>query len=146
MKTTYQITFKADLSEDDVRAMKKCFYDAMLESMEISPVWDLKLEPAEDPDLPEPEEYQPTLEERFKQPMTHINDIKACFELCKSRADVETVISKIPAGFGTFVPNFWDTLFSITNIYFDGQLNEEYEEDWDFDYPDDWEFNEEVEE
>lgn len=43
-KKTYQITFMADLNEDDVRAMKKCFYDAMLESMQISPVWNLKLE------------------------------------------------------------------------------------------------------
>lgn len=45
---TYKITFNADLTEDDVRAMKKCFYDAMLESMEISPVWNLKLEKVED--------------------------------------------------------------------------------------------------
>ncbi len=139
MKTTYQITFKADLTEADVRAMKKCFYDAMLESMEISPVWDLKLEPAEDPDQPKPEEYKPTLEELLLIPMDHVQKIKDCFGACKSKEDVETVISKIPACFGTFVPNFWDTLFSITNIYFDGQLNEEYEEDWDFDYPDDWE-------
>ena len=43
-KKTYRITFMADLTEDDVRAMKKCFYDAMLESMQISPVWNLKLE------------------------------------------------------------------------------------------------------
>ena len=26
---TYKITFNAELSKDDVRAMNKCFYDAM---------------------------------------------------------------------------------------------------------------------
>lgn len=41
---TYKLTFMAELTEDDVRAMKKCFYDAMNESMDISEVWGLKLE------------------------------------------------------------------------------------------------------
>lgn len=41
---TYKITFEAELTEDDVRAMNKCFYDAMNESMNISEVWGLKLE------------------------------------------------------------------------------------------------------
>ena len=54
-KKTYRITFMADLTEDDVRAMKKCFYDAMLESMEISPVWNLKLEEIKDEPEPNPE-------------------------------------------------------------------------------------------
>jgi hypothetical protein len=40
----YQITFNAELSEEDVRAMNKCFYDAMNEAMNISEVWGLKLE------------------------------------------------------------------------------------------------------
>lgn len=51
-KKTYRITFMADLTEDDVRAMKKCFYDAMLESMEITPVWNLKLEEVKFEDEP----------------------------------------------------------------------------------------------
>ena len=54
-KKCYRITFMADLTEDDVRAMKKCFYDAMLESMEISPVWNLKLEEIKDEPEPNPE-------------------------------------------------------------------------------------------
>jgi hypothetical protein len=139
----------ADLTEDDVRAMKKCFYDAMLESMEISPVWNLKLdeiteEPEPNPDIDRPAsgKSQSSLEELLKIPMTHIQNVKDCFEACKSKEDVETVIARIPAHFGKFYPNFWDTLFSITNIYFDAQLDEEYEEDWDFDYPDDWEDDE----
>lgn len=45
---TYKITFKAELSEDDVRAMNKCFYDAMNEAMGIEEVWGLKLEKVED--------------------------------------------------------------------------------------------------
>ena len=43
-KQTYQITFKANLTEDDVRAMQKYFYDTMNESMEIDEVWGLELE------------------------------------------------------------------------------------------------------
>lgn len=44
---TYKITFNAELSEDDLRAMNKCFYDAMNESMGIEAVWGLKLEKVE---------------------------------------------------------------------------------------------------
>ena len=47
---TYKITFNAELSEDDVRAMSKCFYDAMNEAMNIVEVWGLKLEKVEDED------------------------------------------------------------------------------------------------
>lgn len=45
---TYKITFEANLNEDDVRAMNKCFYDAMNESMGIEEVWGLKLEKVKD--------------------------------------------------------------------------------------------------
>lgn len=44
MKKWYKITFSAQLSEDDLRAMNKCFYDAMEEAMEISPCSNLKIE------------------------------------------------------------------------------------------------------
>ena len=43
MKKTYQITFKAELSEDDLKAMQSCFYQAMNESMEIEEVWGLEI-------------------------------------------------------------------------------------------------------
>lgn len=45
-KKWYTVTFSAQMTEDDVRAMKKCFYDAMEEAMEISPcaALDIKLE------------------------------------------------------------------------------------------------------
>lgn len=41
---SYKITFNAELSESDVRAMNKCFYDAMNEAMGIHEIWGLKLE------------------------------------------------------------------------------------------------------
>lgn len=42
-KKWYTVTFSAQMTEDDVRAMKKCFYDAMEEAMEISPCANLKI-------------------------------------------------------------------------------------------------------
>ena len=49
-KKWYTVTFSAKMSEDDVRAMKKCFYDAMEESMQISPCagLNIKLEDEEE--------------------------------------------------------------------------------------------------
>lgn len=147
-KKTYQITFKADLTEDDVRAMKKCFYDAMLESMQISPVWNLKLEPAEDPDAedfkPEFKEYIPDLEDLLKLPMRHINDIKRCLEACKSKQDVLEVLEFAPNMFGEWLVEFDDEykIFTIINTYYDddeGELEEEYY----YNYPEDWEKEEE---
>ena len=44
-KKTYRISFMADLTEDDVRAMKKYFYDAMEEAMQISECTGLDIEP-----------------------------------------------------------------------------------------------------
>ena len=44
---TYKITFNAELSDSDLRAMNKCFYDAMNEAMGIMEVWGLKLEKVE---------------------------------------------------------------------------------------------------
>jgi hypothetical protein len=43
-KKWYNVSFSAEMSEEDVRAMNKCFYDAMEESMQISPCADLKIE------------------------------------------------------------------------------------------------------
>lgn len=42
-KKWYTVTFSAKMSEDDVRAMKKCFYDAMEEAMQISPCANLNI-------------------------------------------------------------------------------------------------------
>ena len=151
-KKCYQITFMADLTEDDVRAMKKCFYDAMLESMEISPVWNLKLEEVKFEGEPNPEatdlpawnlkKYEPDFEELLKLPMRHINDVKTCLAACKSKQDVFEVLQIIPNMFGEWCVEFddeYDT-FTIVNTYFDddeGELEEEY----CFDYPEDWDYD-----
>jgi hypothetical protein len=42
----YHISFSAKLSPDDLRAMKKCFFDAMNESMEIYDLENLVIEEA----------------------------------------------------------------------------------------------------
>ena len=42
-KKTYTITFQAELSEEDLRVMNKCFYDAMNEALEIYDVWGLDI-------------------------------------------------------------------------------------------------------
>ena len=42
-KKVYKITFMAELTEDDVRAMQGCFYQAMNESMDIDCVYGLEL-------------------------------------------------------------------------------------------------------
>ena len=44
MKKWYTVKFSAKMSEDDVRAMNKCFYDAMEEAMQISPCADLTIQ------------------------------------------------------------------------------------------------------
>lgn len=40
----YRISFSAKLTPDDLRAMKKCFFDAMNEAMEIYDLADLEIE------------------------------------------------------------------------------------------------------
>lgn len=47
MKKTYKITFRAELSEEDVRAMQKYFYDTMNEGMDIHCLWGLEMEEVE---------------------------------------------------------------------------------------------------
>jgi hypothetical protein len=42
----YRIHFSAKLTPDDLRAMKKCFFDAMNESMEIYDLEGLVIEEA----------------------------------------------------------------------------------------------------
>lgn len=153
-KKTYRITFMADLTEDDVRAMNKCFYDAMQEAMEIGPCWELQLE--EIKNEPEPEatdlpawnfkKYEPSLEELLMMPMRHIQNVKDCLEACTSKADVFKVMKLVPSMFGHFDVNFDDEYegFTVVNTY----TNEEgYQEDryW-FDYPEDWDHNSEDEE
>ena len=113
MKKTYQITFKAKLSEDDVRAMKKCFFDAMNESMDIYTLWDLEL--AEVKDTP--------------KVFTHISDVEEALMACKTIDEVNELLDNIPRKFG----EWWvDTVpgdggyyhYEVTNAWWDS-MNEE---------------------
>ena len=127
---TYKITFNAELSESDLRAMNKYFYDTM-NDMGIEDVWGLELE----------EIHEPTLEELIGKTWLHISDVTACFEVCKSKADVERVIELAPTHFGHFEVCFndEDEYFTITNTFY--ERDEACEEEYDFDYPEDWEYD-----
>lgn len=59
------------------------------------------------------------LSELLSKPMTHISDVRACFNYCKTGKDVKKVINSIPAVFGTFEVEFNDDgeTFVITNSY-----------------------------
>ena len=59
------------------------------------------------------------LSELLNKPMTHISDVRACFNYCKTGKDVKKVINSIPAVFGTFEVEFNDDgeTFVITNGY-----------------------------
>lgn len=154
-KKTYQITFMADLTEDDVRAMKKCFYDAMSEAMKIGPCWELQLEEVRFEGEPNPEatdlpawnlkKYEPSLEELLKLPMRHIQNVKNCLEACKSKQDVYEVLKMVPNWFGEWEVEFDDEYkeFTIINTYSDE--DGDYEEEYLYDYPEDWDYDTEWE-
>lgn len=153
-KKCYRITFMADLTEDDVRAMEKCFYDAMQEAMEIEPCWGLQLEEVKFEGEPNPEatdlpawnlkKYEPDLEELLMMPMRHIQNVKDCLEACTSKRDVLRVLELTPNMFGEWTVEFDDEYetFTVINTYFDDDEGE-VEEEYCYDYPEDWEKEEE---
>jgi hypothetical protein len=120
----------------------------MLEAMDISPVWNLKLEEVKDG--PEPEatdlpawnlkKYEPSLEELLMMPMRHIQNITDCLEACTSKRDVLRVLELAPNMFGEWTVEFDDEykIFTVINTYFDDDMGE-VEEEYCFDYPEDWE-------
>lgn len=63
--------------------------------------------------------YTDRLGELLSKPMTHISDVRACFNYCKTCKDVVKVIDSIPAVFGSFNVKFNDDgeTFLITNGY-----------------------------
>ena len=63
--------------------------------------------------------YTDRLGELLSKPMTHISDVRACFNYCKTCKDVVKVIDSIPAVFGAFNVKFNDDgeTFLITNGY-----------------------------
>ena len=63
--------------------------------------------------------YTDRLGELLSKPMTHIGDVRACFNYCKTCKDVVKVINSIPAVCGSFNVKFNDDgeTFLITNGY-----------------------------
>lgn len=86
---TYKITFKAELTEDDLQAMQGCFYQAMNESMEIEEVWGLEIEEDKEDDFLEP-----------NNGFYHIHDCVDALEACDTIEEVRALIDAFPCKFG----------------------------------------------
>ena len=82
---------------------------------------------------------EPSLEERLAGPLRHIEDVKKCFEACKSKSDIAKVIKAIPGYFGTWWAEYGGSYFTIVNRFFDDDIGDYYEEEYWYDYPEDWE-------
>lgn len=115
MKKTYTITFKAELSEDDVRAMNKCFFDAMNEAMDIHDIWGLEI--TEDTFKAEPDNG-----------FYHIHDCVDALMNCETIDDVNNLLDNFPRKFGEWwvdvVGEGEDAYYEVTNEWFD-TINEE---------------------
>lgn len=137
----FEISFKADLTPEKKELLELHFLDT-LKLMGLEPE-DLSIALREKPDpLPawEVKKYEPSLEELLNTlPMRHIEDVKKCFEACKSKSDIAKVIKAAPAMFGTFWAEYDDSCFTIVNRFFDDDIGEYYEEEYWYDYPEDWE-------
>lgn len=116
---TYTITFKANLTEEDVKAMKSCFYDAMNESMEIMEVWGLELKEETDnyPDRKdEPREFK------------HIRDVENALYDCVTINEVNELLDNVPRKFGEWYVDIVMGLdgkayYEVTNDYYEyGEL------------------------
>jgi hypothetical protein len=117
MKKTYQITFKAELTEDDVKAMKGCFYQAMNESMEISEVWGLEIKEDKGDD--------------FKTDLYgfyHIHDCVDALMNCETIDEVHDLFGIFPSKFGEWwvdvVSDGVRPCYEVTNEYWDEQYEE----------------------
>ena len=65
------------------------------------------------------------LDELLSKPMTHISNVRECFNYCKNSEDVERVIDMIPTVFGSFEVDFKDSEEDGTFVIF----NEWYTDD-----------------
>lgn len=114
----YEIKFKADLTADDVRAMKKYFFDTMNESMEISDLWDLELTKVEDnPKVSIPRDAD------------HIDVIVDGLYRCKTLDEVADYLDAIPRKFGEWwvdiIPDGdGNPICEVTNEWWDEQCEE----------------------
>ena len=125
MKKTYKITFMAELTEDDVKAMNGCFYQAMNESMEIDDIWGLEIE--EDKDFDE-EPDDNSIEDLHKYTM-HIDDIEDGLYACETISEVRAFLDNIPRKFGEwYVDIVLDKegvgYYEVTNEYYDYNTGE----------------------
>jgi hypothetical protein len=120
MKKTYQITFKAELTEDDFRAMNKYFYDTMNDSMEINNVWDLEMKEIDGEDT---DNEIPDIKEAQKYTM-HIDDVVDGLNACETIDEVRDFLDTIPRKFG----EWWVDIvldekgmgyYEVTNQYVD---------------------------
>jgi hypothetical protein len=115
MKKTYTITFKAELTEDDIRAMNKCFFDAMNEAMDIHELWGLEI--TEDKFKAEPDNG-----------FYHIHDCVDALMNCEGIDEVNNLLDNFPRKFGEWwvdvVGEGEDAYYEVTNEYWDEQYGE----------------------
>ena len=117
MKKTYTITFKAELTEDDVKAMNKCFFDAMNEAMDIHELWGLEIKEDKIPDIKEAQKYT-----------MHWEDIVDGLYACDTIDEVKEFLNTIPRKFGEWwvdtVGEGEDAYYEVTNVWWDEQYKE----------------------
>ena len=128
MKKVYKVTFYAELNEDDVKAMKGCFYQAMNESMEIDDVWGLEIE--------EDETDAPDIREAQKYTM-HIDDVVDGLYACETIDEVNEFLDTIPRKFGEWwvdtVGKGEDAYYEVTNEWWDSLTEELCENTYELD-------------
>ena len=123
MKKTYKITFYAELTEDDVKAMNGCFYQAMDESMDIYDLWGLELKEVSDEEL----EDEETIRDAQKYTM-HIDDVEDGLYACETISEVRDFLDSIPRKFGEWYVDIVMGLdgkayYEVTNDYYEyGEL------------------------
>lgn len=122
MKKTYEITFKANLTEDDVKAINRCFFYAINEGMDIYELWGLELkevreEPADDLNTKDLQKYT-----------MHIDDVVDGLKACDTITEVRDFLDTIPRKFGEWwvdtIGKGEDAYYEVTNEWWDS-VNEE---------------------
>ena len=117
MKKTYTITFKAELTEDDLRAMNKCFFDTMNEAMDIHELWGLEIKEDKVPDIKEAQKYAMCWE-----------DVVDGLYACETIGEVKEFLNTIPRKFGEWwvdtVGEGADAHYEVTNEWWDEQYEE----------------------
>jgi len=137
----FEVSFKADLTPEqrnvlDIWNLKMALKAVGLEPEDLEIV--LKEKPDPIPAIP-CAAYEPSLDELLTMPLRHDEDLKKCFEACKSKSDIAKVIKAAPAYLGTWWAEYDEYSFTIVNRFFDDDIGDYYEEEYWYDYPEDWE-------